>query len=39
MATFVLLSKVSSEGAKQVKALAGMDEEFVREFKVILEAM
>jgi uncharacterized protein with GYD domain len=33
MATFVLLSKVSSEGAKQVKALAGMDEEFDRQLQ------
>ncbi len=28
MATFVLLSKVSSEGIKQVKSLADMDREF-----------
>ncbi|MBC7224300.1 MAG: GYD domain-containing protein [Anaerolineae bacterium] len=28
MATFVLLTKVSSEGAKQVRSLAEMDREF-----------
>lgn len=33
MATFVLLSKVSSEGAKQVKSLAKMDEEFDRQLR------
>ncbi len=33
MATFVLLSKVSSEGAKQVKSLAQMDEEFERQLR------
>jgi uncharacterized protein with GYD domain len=33
MATFVLLSKVSSEGAKQLKSLARMDEEFNRQLE------
>lgn len=33
MATFILLSKVSSEGAKRVKSLAKMDEEFDRQLK------
>jgi uncharacterized protein with GYD domain len=33
MATFVLLSKVSSEGAKQLKSLAKMDEEFNRQLE------
>ena len=33
MATFVLLSKVSSEGAKRVKSLAKMDEDFDRQLQ------
>lgn len=33
MATFVLLSTVSSEGAKQPKSLARMDEEFNRQLQ------
>ncbi|RMF28100.1 MAG: GYD domain-containing protein [Chloroflexi bacterium] len=33
MATFVLLSKVSTEGARQVKSLAQMDEEFQRQLE------
>ena len=33
MATFVLLSKVSSEGAKQLKSLTKMDEEFNRQLE------
>ena len=33
MTTFVLLSKVSSEGAKQIKSLAKMDEEFDRQLQ------
>lgn len=33
MATFVLLSKVSSEGARQVKSLVEMDKEFAARLK------
>ena len=33
MATFVLLSKVSSKGAKQIKSLAKMDGEFDRQLQ------
>ena len=33
MATFVLLSKVSSKGAKQIKSLAKMDREFDRQLQ------
>jgi uncharacterized protein with GYD domain len=33
MTTFVLLSKVSSEGAKRIKSLAKMDEEFDRQLQ------
>ena len=33
MTTFVILSKVSSQGVKQLKTLAEMDEEFEKQLK------